>query len=281
VIFGLHAAHGDSAQSRTLELKAIVASSVHVRDQVEVLLLHAGYSIFTRPQNHAGLDTKLRVCWHVFFSQHLIEPTVHLTRNSGNRDEVRSFDKNCVTWCFDMRNAAQEPGLIVVRRALRVSVDTYKSYIGAMCRGVPHKHLEKIVQTSMSGIDASWLDLAKNVRANLSRLPTTLAKRADAVSRNWVVVQASRPTIQSNSTGPLKWMAPEQLERRKFSFRSDVWAFGCLMYECYARRTPWDGYTNAAAVHKVLSAQRMTPPKAAPPVIIFVRSQIPYALISA
>ena len=39
------------------------------------------------------------------------------------------------------------------------------------------------------------------------------------------------------------------------------------MYECYARKKPWSGYTNAAAVHKVLSAQRMAPPKAAPPVI--------------
>ena len=62
-------------------------------------------------------------------------------------------------------------------------------------------------------------------------------------------------------------MAPEQLERRKYSTKSDVWAFGCLMYECYARKKPWSGYTNAAAVHKVLSAQRMAPPKAAPPII--------------
>jgi ankyrin repeat protein/predicted Ser/Thr protein kinase len=71
----------------------------------------------------------------------------------------------------------------------------------------------------------------------------------------------------TSTSGPLKWMSPEQLERRKFSYRSDVWAFGCLMYECYARRKPWDGYTNAAAVHKVLSAQRMAPPKTAPPII--------------
>ena len=48
-------------------------------------------------------------------------------------------------------------------------------------------------------------------------------------------------------------MAPEQLEKRKYSMKSDVWSFGCLMFEAYARKKPWDGYTNAAAVHKVLS----------------------------
>jgi hypothetical protein len=54
------------------------------------------------------------------------------------------------------------------------------------------------------------------------------------------------------------------------------------MFECYARKKPWDGFTNAAAVHKVggkarcvfvtrraqvLSQQRMAPPKDAPPIV--------------
>lgn len=33
---------------------------------------------------------------------------------------------------------------------------------------------------------------------------------------------------------PVKWTAPEALEYRKYSTASDVWSFGCLMYEIWS-----------------------------------------------
>ena len=33
---------------------------------------------------------------------------------------------------------------------------------------------------------------------------------------------------------PVKWTAPEALTYRKYSSTSDVWSFGCVLYEIWA-----------------------------------------------
>ena len=44
---------------------------------------------------------------------------------------------------------------------------------------------------------------------------------------------------------PVKWTAPETLNYKKYSTASDVWSFGCLMYEIWSLgHKPFEGYTN-------------------------------------
>jgi ankyrin repeat protein/serine/threonine protein kinase len=218
-----------SGMRRDGDVGSISVSSVLLRDQLERALLHAGYS---------AVSTSLGSSWRVAYSD-VSEPSVSLSAAA-----VHSERRRRVSWCFDMQSCAgANDGFVVVRRADRV---------------------ERAADGDVAATRARLVEQLSDV--SVDHLAERLS--AHASGRCWETVGASRATIQGNSSsGPLKWMAPEQLERRKFSFRSDVWAFGCLMYECYARRKPWDGYTNAAAVHKVLSAQRMAPPKTAPPVI--------------
>jgi len=42
-----------------------------------------------------------------------------------------------------------------------------------------------------------------------------------------------------SDVGPIKWMAPECIRDRLYSFKSDVWAFGVLMWEVVCREEPF------------------------------------------
>ncbi len=44
---------------------------------------------------------------------------------------------------------------------------------------------------------------------------------------------------------PVKWTAPEALHYKKYSTASDVWAYGCVLYEIWSLgHKPFEGITN-------------------------------------
>lgn len=44
---------------------------------------------------------------------------------------------------------------------------------------------------------------------------------------------------------PVKWTAPEAVQYRKYSTASDVWSYGCLLYEIWTfGKTPFEGCSN-------------------------------------
>lgn len=64
----------------------------------------------------------------------------------------------------------------------------------------------------------------------------------------------------SGSVVPLRWAAPESLKSRVWSEKSDVWSFGCLMYECVTGGAlPYVGLTDNA-VYRVCPRHRCTRP---------------------
>uniref|UniRef100_A0A671F530 Tyrosine-protein kinase n=1 Tax=Rhinolophus ferrumequinum TaxID=59479 RepID=A0A671F530_RHIFE len=63
---------------------------------------------------------------------------------------------------------------------------------------------------------------------------------------------------------PVKWSAPEVFHYFKYSSKSDVWAFGILMWEVYSLgKQPYDLYDNSQVVVKVSQGHRLYRPKLA------------------
>jgi len=65
---------------------------------------------------------------------------------------------------------------------------------------------------------------------------------------------------------PIKWTAPEGLAYNKFSSKSDVWAFGVLLWEIATYgKTPYPGVELASVYHLLDSGYRMECPDTCPP----------------
>jgi serine/threonine protein kinase/ankyrin repeat protein len=64
--------------------------------------------------------------------------------------------------------------------------------------------------------------------------------------------------------GPIKWMSPEALRLKKFSEKSDVFAFGVTMWEIIKGQRPWPGKDSMDVVFRVCSGERMKLPENCP-----------------
>ena len=64
---------------------------------------------------------------------------------------------------------------------------------------------------------------------------------------------------------PVKWTAPEALHYRKYSSASDVWSYGCLLYEIWGLgEKPFQKMTNIQSLEKVDNGYRLPPPPGCP-----------------
>ncbi|XP_038069308.1 plexin-A4-like [Patiria miniata] len=67
---------------------------------------------------------------------------------------------------------------------------------------------------------------------------------------------------------PIKWMAPESMERRVYNARTDVWSYGVLLWEIFSKGAkPYPGIPNQDVYDFLKRGQRMDAPKNCPPKI--------------
>jgi serine/threonine protein kinase/Tol biopolymer transport system component len=150
-----------------------------------------------------------------------------------------------------------EKGPLPVDTALSLAVDIADALAAAHSRGIVHRDLKpgNIVLTSGG---------AKLVDFGVARPAAPVV----AHGKEGVPVATPSLTTQGAIVGTLQYMAPEQLEGREPDARTDVFAFGAVLYEILTGRKAFEGESQASLIGAIMqaepslltTAQPLTPP---------------------
>eukprot|EP00731_Ephydatia_muelleri_P006930 Em0003g1178a len=73
---------------------------------------------------------------------------------------------------------------------------------------------------------------------------------------------------------PVKWTAPEAVLYKKYSSQSDVWSYGCLLYEIWSLgHKPFESVSNTDVIAKIEAGYRLPPPPGCPQMVYEIMIQ--------
>ena len=137
-------------------------------------------------------------------------------------------------------------GPLPVDEVLRLAIQIAEAVEHAHQHGVIHRDLKPAnILVTRSGVKVLDFGLAKLIGADsASGSPTELdATLTQGLTQEGMIV------------GTPRYMAPEQLEGQEADRRSDVFAFGLVLYEMITGRPAFEGKTNANVMAAILAAE--------------------------
>ena len=141
-----------------------------------------------------------------------------------------------------------ERGALPLNEALTIAIQVASALDKAHRAGITHRDLKPgNVMLTKAGTKLLDFGLAKTdapavAGTSLSRLPTTPANL----------------TAQGTILGTFQYMAPEQLEGQEADARTDIFAFGAVLYEMITGRKAFEGKSQASLIGAIL--ERDPPP---------------------
>ena len=137
-------------------------------------------------------------------------------------------------------------GPLTLDESLRVAIAVADALEKAHGQGVTHRDL-KPGNIMLTETGAKLLDfgLAK----------VTQAAKATASGSLLTAVPGSSATTPGTILGTMQYMAPEQLEGQEADARTDIFAFGAVLYEMVTGRRAFEGKSQAHLIAAILSMQ--------------------------
>jgi serine/threonine protein kinase/tetratricopeptide (TPR) repeat protein len=132
-----------------------------------------------------------------------------------------------------------------VRELLTTAIQIAGAIEVAHERGIVHRDLKPAnIMITKSGI-------AKVLDFGLARDETAPEASGD-LHHSPTLSMPAGATAVGTIVGTLAYMSPEQARGRVVDRRSDVWSFGCVLYECLAGKPPFAGETPSDLIADIL-----------------------------
>ena len=135
-------------------------------------------------------------------------------------------------------------GPLPVNQAIGYSVQIADALTAAHASGIVHRDLKPAnVMITAAGAKVLDFGLAKQIPRIDETAPTATLSVVNATT-----------TREGQIVGTAAYMSPEQVEGKPVDGRSDLFAFGALLYEMLAGRRPFSGDTTLSTLASVLKA---------------------------
>ncbi len=153
-------------------------------------------------------------------------------------------------------------GAVPIAETLKIAIQIADALDNAHRQGLVHRDLKP-------GNVMLCRDGAKLLDFGLAKLTINDGK-PDSLSG---LTLTSPLTMDGTLIGTMQYMSPEQLEGKEADARSDIFAFGAVLYEMATGKRPFDGTSQASLIASVLKEE--------PPAVSVVQPMVPPMLDQA
>src|SRR6202030_3227337 len=152
-----------------------------------------------------------------------------------------------------------QKGPLPIQQVLQYAIEIADALDKAHRKGITHRDLKPgNIMLTKSGTKLLDFGLAKLKQ-----------EASPAIPDSQLPTMKSAVTGKGTILGTLQYMAPEQVEAKEVDARTDIFAFGAVVYEMATGRKAFEGKTSASVMAKILEAepppmaalQPMTPPQ--------------------
>lgn len=134
----------------------------------------------------------------------------------------------------------------------KTDLRTLLGYLAQAAEGISKAHAAGIVHRDLKpgNIMVSDDGFAKVLDFGLAKL--TEKHGPDEGSTIATLAATEGQTAEGTVMGTVHYMSPEQVQGKTVDHRSDVFSFGCILYEAATRQRPFSGDSNVETMHKIL-----------------------------
>ena len=158
-------------------------------------------------------------------------------------------------------------GPLDLKRLLEIAVQVADGLTAAHAAGIVHRDikpdnimvrrdgLSKILDFGLAKLLERSGSGPPSIPAGTSEDAATVILPSGATPSEGSLASAAAATEPGMVMGTVGYMSPEQVRGKAADHRSDLFAFGCVLYEMVTRRRPFEAGSPVEVMHKILAEQ--------------------------